>query len=79
VAHININKKSLQQRISLHKGDLFEALQNQTENQYDLIICNPPYVDQEGMVGLPLEYLKVRGRVREKVSVRIRVRLRPQF
>jgi ribosomal protein L3 glutamine methyltransferase len=36
----------------LHQGDLFEPLGDQ---RYDLIITNPPYVDAEGMAGLPKE------------------------
>jgi ribosomal protein L3 glutamine methyltransferase len=36
----------------LHRGDLFKPL---GANRYDLIISNPPYVDAEGMAGLPPE------------------------
>jgi len=39
-------------RITLHQGDLFEPLGGA---RYDLIISNPPYVDAEGMAGLPEE------------------------
>ncbi len=40
-------------RIALHRGDLFEPL---GEARYDLVISNPPYVDEETMERLPAEY-----------------------
>src|SRR6202000_2670979 len=42
----------LEDRIMLHRGDLFQPL---GDARYDLIISNPPYVDAEGMAGLPPE------------------------
>jgi ribosomal protein L3 glutamine methyltransferase len=47
-----IDDYALEHRISLHQGDLFEPL---GDRKYDLIISNPPYVDAEGMTGLPRE------------------------
>ena len=52
VAARNVADYALEDRISLHQGDLFKPLGG---NRYDLIITNPPYVDAEGMAGLPLE------------------------
>lgn len=52
VAKINVGDYGLQDRISLHKGDLFTPL---GDARYDLIISNPPYVDAQGMADLPPE------------------------
>jgi ribosomal protein L3 glutamine methyltransferase len=52
VAARNVADYALEDRISLHKGDLFKPLGG---NRYDLIITNPPYVDAEGVAALPRE------------------------
>jgi ribosomal protein L3 glutamine methyltransferase len=52
VAARNVADYALEERISLHQGDLFKPLGG---NRYDLIISNPPYVDAQGMAGLPRE------------------------
>ena len=52
VAARNVADHGLQDRITLHRGDLFEPLGGK---RYDLIISNPPYVDAEGMASLPTE------------------------
>ena len=52
VAARNVADHGLDERITLHRGDLFAPLGNK---RYDLIISNPPYVDAEGMAGLPAE------------------------
>ncbi len=52
VARRNVGEYGLGNRISLHCGDLFAPL---GDTRYDLIITNPPYVDAEGMAGLPRE------------------------
>ena len=52
VAARNVADYALEDRISLHQGDLFKPL---GDSRYDLIITNPPYVDAEGMAGLPRE------------------------
>jgi ribosomal protein L3 glutamine methyltransferase len=52
VAARNVADYGLGERITLYKGDLFKPL---GDNSYDLIISNPPYVDAEGMAGLPSE------------------------
>jgi ribosomal protein L3 glutamine methyltransferase len=52
IAARNVADYGLEDRISLHKGDLFKPLGG---NRYDLIVTNPPYVDAEGMASLPRE------------------------
>jgi len=52
VAAKNVADYGLEDRISLHRGDLFAPLGGE---RYDLIISNPPYVDAEGMASLPPE------------------------
>ena len=52
VAARNVADHGLDARIALHHGDLFAPLGSK---RYDLIISNPPYVDAEGMAGLPAE------------------------
>ncbi|GAA0523632.1 50S ribosomal protein L3 N(5)-glutamine methyltransferase [Pigmentiphaga sp. GD03639] len=53
VARINVDDYGLQDRIALHQSNLFEAL---PPAQYDLILCNPPYVNTDSMNALPAEY-----------------------
>ncbi|GAB4218128.1 MAG: 50S ribosomal protein L3 N(5)-glutamine methyltransferase [Rhodoferax sp.] len=52
VARINIERHGLHQRISLHQGD------GLPDNgvRFDLILCNPPYVDTQAMRTLPPEF-----------------------
>jgi ribosomal protein L3 glutamine methyltransferase len=52
VAARNVADHGLEERVTLYQGDLFGPL---GESRYDLIISNPPYVDAQGMVGLPQE------------------------
>jgi ribosomal protein L3 glutamine methyltransferase len=52
VAARNVADHDLDDRITLHQGDLFEPVGDAC---YDLIISNPPYVDAAGMVALPPE------------------------
>jgi ribosomal protein L3 glutamine methyltransferase len=52
VAARNVAEYGLQDRVTLHRGDLFKAI---GDRRYDLIISNPPYVDAEGMAELPRE------------------------
>lgn len=53
VARRNVDDYGLQDRVTLHEGDLFAPLQGK---KYDLIITNPPYVDQAGMDSLTPEF-----------------------
>jgi len=52
VAARNVADFGLEDRVMLHRGDLYAPV---ADKRYDLIIANPPYVDAEGMAGLPRE------------------------
>lgn len=52
VAAKNVARHGLQQRITLRQGDGLAAAQG----RYDLILCNPPYVNRDSMNALPPEY-----------------------
>ena len=53
VARINVERHRLGDRIALVRSDCFEALDGR---RYDLILCNPPYVNSTSMAALPAEY-----------------------
>jgi len=53
VAKINVAEHGLEGRLSLIEGDLFAPLEGRS---YDLILTNPPYVDEVAMEELPEEY-----------------------
>jgi ribosomal protein L3 glutamine methyltransferase len=53
VAHFNVKKHELVDRIKLVASDLFAQLQGR---RFDLILCNPPYVNTQSMTELPPEY-----------------------
>jgi len=52
VARINVDKHKLGKRISLLRSDLLDGV----GGPYDLILCNPPYVNSGSMAALPEEY-----------------------
>ncbi len=52
VAAGNVARHGLDDRINVLHADLFEGL----GQQYDLIVCNPPYVDAEELAAMPAEY-----------------------
>ncbi|MGS0753780.1 50S ribosomal protein L3 N(5)-glutamine methyltransferase [Roseateles sp. GG27B] len=54
VAKINVARHGLEARIRLLQGDGLAPVAGQT---YDLILCNPPYVNSASMAKLPAEYL----------------------
>ena len=57
VAARNVDRHGLNSQIELLDGDLWEALPEPNEdNLFDLIICNPPYVNAHSMNQLPAEY-----------------------
>lgn len=53
VATENVSAYQLQNRLTLHHGDLMAPVLDQ---KYDIIISNPPYVDAASMDALPEEY-----------------------
>jgi len=53
VARLNVERHGLADRITLHQGDGLAAVGGR---RYDLILCNPPYVNSESMAALPAEY-----------------------
>ncbi|EOW9172727.1 TPA: 50S ribosomal protein L3 N(5)-glutamine methyltransferase [Vibrio cholerae] len=53
VAEQNIQDHGLEQQVFPIRSDLFRDL---PQEQYDLIVTNPPYVDQEDMDSLPSEF-----------------------
>ena len=55
VAQRNVSEYGLADRINLIRSDLFANLRDKS---YDLIICNPPYVNALAMESLPPEYGK---------------------
>jgi ribosomal protein L3 glutamine methyltransferase len=52
VAGKNVADHHLKKRVRLLRGDLFAPVK---EARYDLIVSNPPYVDDKGMASLPPE------------------------
>jgi ribosomal protein L3 glutamine methyltransferase len=53
VAKQNVAEYGLQERVAIHRSDLFDSLPGK---QYDLIVSNPPYVGAAEMGALPDEY-----------------------
>jgi ribosomal protein L3 glutamine methyltransferase len=52
VARINVERHGFAARITLFQGDGLAAV----PGPYDLILCNPPYVNAQSMAALPPEY-----------------------
>ena len=52
VARLNVDRHGLQDRIRVLQSDGLQAL----PGPYDLILCNPPYVNSGSMAQLPAEY-----------------------
>jgi ribosomal protein L3 glutamine methyltransferase len=53
VARINVDKHALDSRITLLESDGLAAC----TGPYDLLLCNPPYVNGQTMAALPAEFL----------------------
>ena len=70
VTRTNISRYSLEDRVHAVQSDLFDALvapgvlppatlvrpSTSQGRKYDLIVCNPPYVDAADMAALPAEF-----------------------
>jgi ribosomal protein L3 glutamine methyltransferase len=52
VARMNVERHGLAQRITLRHGDGLSA----AAGRYDVILCNPPYVNAASMAALPPEF-----------------------
>lgn len=55
VAAVNVEHHNIAHQVNLVESDLFAKIP--AENQYDLIVSNPPYVDAATMAELPPEFL----------------------
>ena len=53
VAASNVRKHELGHRVSCIKSDLFQSL---VEQEFDLIVSNPPYVDAKDLAAMPKEF-----------------------
>ena len=52
VARRNVDRHGLAARIRLRQGDGLAA----ADGRYELVLCNPPYVNRQSMQALPAEY-----------------------
>lgn len=52
VARINVDQHAMADRITLMQSDGLQSV----NGPYDLILCNPPYVNAQSMKALPAEY-----------------------
>ena len=52
VAAVNVQRHGMAARITLRQGDGLAA----ARGPYDLVLCNPPYVNRASMAALPAEY-----------------------
>jgi len=52
VARINVKRHGVESRVRLRQGDGLAA----ADGCYDLVLCNPPYVNRASMAALPPEY-----------------------
>ena len=55
LARANVESHGLERRVRLLRSDLFEAFE--PEQRFDLVLCNPPYVNETSMRALPREFL----------------------
>ncbi len=53
LARENTALHQLESRVRILQSDLFERLE---QERYDIILCNPPYVDAQDLAGMPAEY-----------------------
>jgi ribosomal protein L3 glutamine methyltransferase len=55
LARANVELHGLGERVRLLRSDLFEAFA--PDARFDLVLCNPPYVNEASMTELPAEFL----------------------
>lgn len=53
VARVNVERHGVEERVSLVRSDLFQAL---PAHRYQLVVSNPPYVDAAELSRMPAEY-----------------------
>jgi ribosomal protein L3 glutamine methyltransferase len=53
LAAVNRDRHGLRERVELVQGDLFAPVRNR---RFDLVLCNPPYVNDASMQALPPEF-----------------------
>lgn len=52
LARRNARRLGLEQRVTIHQGDLFGALAGQgLEGRVDMVVCNPPYISTSRLEG----------------------------
>ena len=73
VAAINVANHGLQARITLVQSDGLQAPALQSPGRFDLLLCNPPYVNAQSMAALPPEFQA------EPAPLGIRAVARPYF
>ena len=56
VARINLEKHQLEARVRLVHSDGLLANELAAQGPFDLMVCNPPYVNARSMAALPAEY-----------------------
>jgi ribosomal protein L3 glutamine methyltransferase len=56
VARINVDRHGLHDRVTLLPSDGLASSELRSRGPFDLILCNPPYVNAQSMAALPLEY-----------------------
>jgi ribosomal protein L3 glutamine methyltransferase len=56
VAHINVNRHGLADRVTLLQSDGLTSPALAARGPFDLILCNPPYVNANSMACLPAEF-----------------------
>lgn len=57
VAQINVAQHALESRVQLVESDGLAAAALQAGAPYDLVLCNPPYVNAQSMAALPPEFV----------------------
>jgi len=54
VARLNVERHDVAKRVTLLQGDGLAAVRR--DRRYDVILCNPPYVNEASMQALPAEF-----------------------